>query len=165
MPVIECKKVTRRSDGIFRTIVGGSLEHVMLNNVAREANVYQLLKRAVPGVLDVHLPAFGCGFIAFLSVKADYVSEAKNALLIALSAHPVVKYAIVVDEDVNVRDERQVFWAVATRSGGDLDLVFAPRTYNHVMDPGSDNGFVHKLGIDATFPPEKRERYKRVKYE
>ncbi len=164
MPIVECKTVTRRSDGVFRTIVGGSLEHVMLNNVAREAAIYQILVRAVPGVLDVHLPASGCGFIAFLSVKEDYVHEAKNALLAALSAHPIVKYAIVVDEDIDVRDERQVLWALATRSGGDQDLVVAPRTYDHVMDPGSDNGFVNKLGIDATFPPEKKGRYRRVKY-
>jgi len=144
--------------------VGGSLEHVTLNNVARGAAIYESLKRAVPGVADIHLPAFGCGFIAFISVRRDYVREAKNALLTALSAHPIVKYAIVVDEDINVRDEREVLWALATRSGGDEDLVIVPRVFDHIMDPGSSNGFVTKLGIDATFPPEKWTLYRRVEY-
>jgi len=164
MPTFQVKKITMRSDAVFRTVIGASAEHLALNNVGREASLYDSLKRAVPGIVDVHLPPFGCGFIAFLSVRKEYVMMAKNALLAALSAHPVVKYAIIVDEDVNIHDEREVLWAMATRSGGDEDLVIVPRAFNHALDPASIGGFVTKLGIDATFPPDKRKLFKRVEY-
>jgi 2,5-furandicarboxylate decarboxylase 1 len=164
MPVIDVKRICRRTDAVFRTIIGGSMEHLMLNNLAREAVIYDSLRRSVPGIIDVHLPPYACGFIAFLSIKNEYVREAKNALLAALSAHPVVKYAIIVDEDVNIWDEREVLWALATRSGGDEDIIVIPKAFNHVMDPASEEGMVNKVGIDATFPPEKRKLYKKVKY-
>lgn len=164
MPIFKVKKVTMRSDAVFRTVIGASAEHLALNNVGREASLYESLKRAVPGIVDVHLPTFGCGFLAFLSVRKEYVVMAKNALLAALSAHPVIKYAIIVDEDVNIHDEREVLWAMATRSGGDEDLVIVPRAFNHTLDPASIGGFVTKLGIDATFPSDKRELFKRVEY-
>jgi 2,5-furandicarboxylate decarboxylase 1 len=164
MPIFQVKKVTMRSDAVFRTVIGASAEHLTLNNVGREASLYDSLKRAVPGVVDVHLPPFGCGFIAFVSIRKEYVMMAKNSLLAVLSAHPVVKYAIVVDEDVNIHDEREVLWAMATRSGGDDDLVIVPRAFNHGLDPGSNDGFVTKLGIDATFPADKKEIFKKVEY-
>ncbi len=164
MPVVEVARVYRKEDAFYRTIVGGSQEHLLLSNITREAFIYDSLKKAVPGVIDVYLPPFACGFIAILSIKRDSVKEARNALLSALSAHPVVKYAIVVDEDINIRDEREVLWALATRSGGDEDIIVVPKTFGHVADPASNGGMVNKVGIDATFPPEKREKYKRVEY-
>ena len=164
MPIVEVKKIVRRHDSVYRTIIGGSMEHIALNNVAREASIYDSLKRAVPGIVDIYLPPFGCGFIAFLSVRNEYVMMAKNALLTAMSAHPVVKYAVVVDEDVNIRDEREVLWAIATRSGGDDDLVVVRGAFNHALDPASLGGFVNKVGLDATFPPDKKALFKKVEY-
>jgi 2,5-furandicarboxylate decarboxylase 1 len=126
--------------------------------------MYDALKKAVPGVVDVYLPPFGCGFIPFLSVRKEYVMMAKNALLAAMSVHPVVKYAVVVDEDVNIRDEREVLWAIATRSGGDQDIIVVPAAFNHGLDPASLGGFVNKIGMDATFPPDKAKLFKKVEY-
>jgi len=164
MPMMQVKRIVRRSDAVYRTVIGGSMEHIALNNVGREATIYDALKKAVPGVVDVYLPPFGCGFIAFLSVRREYVMMAKNALLTAMSAHPVVKYAVVVDEDVNIRDEREVLWAIATRSGGDQDIIVVPAAFNHSLDPASLGGFVNKVGIDATFPPDKGKLFKKVEY-
>lgn len=164
MPIVKLKRISMRPDVIHRTIIGASKEHLMLNNVAREATIYESVRKAVPGVIDVHLPAFTSGFIAFISVKNDYVSMAKNALLSALSAHPVVKYAIVVDEDIDIHNEREVLWALATRSGGDEDVFLVPQAYGHVMDPAGVGGHVNKIGIDATFPPEKRKLFRKVEY-
>ena len=164
MPKIRVERIVKKPDAIYRTICGGSLEHVVLNNVSREAMIYDSLRRAVPGVKDVFLPPYGCGFVAILSIKEGSIREAKNALLAALSAHPIVKYAIVVDEDIDIRDEREVIRAMATRSGGDSDVIQIPKVFDHVLDPASENGFVYKLGIDATFPLEKRKKYRRVEF-
>jgi len=164
MPVVRAKKITARGDAVHRTIVGASKEHLTLNNVAREATIFESLKKAVPGVVDVHLPAFSGGFIAFVSVRNNYAMMARNALMSALSAHPVVKFAIVVDEDIDIHDEREVLWALATRSGGEEDVIVVPKAYGHVMDPAGVNGWVNKVGLDATFSPEKRRLYRKVEY-
>ena len=164
MPIVTVKGIVRRADGVYRTVIGGSMEHIALNNVGREASIYDSLKKAVPGIVDAYLPPFGCGFVAFLSVRKEYVMMAKNALLTAMSAHPVVKYAVVVDEDVNIRDEREVLWAIATRSGGDDDIVFVRGAFDHGLDPASVGGFVNKMGLDATFPPDKRKLFRKVEY-
>jgi len=164
MPVVKVSRISMRRNAVHRTIVGASKEHLTLNNVAREAIIYESVRKAVPGVVDVYLPAFAGGFIAFISVKYDYVAMAKNALLSALSAHPVVKCAVVVDEEVDIHDEREVLWAIATRSGGDEDVLLVPHAYGHVMDPAGEKGYVNKLGIDATFTAEKKKLYRKVEY-
>lgn len=70
---------------------------------------------------------------------------------------------IIVDEDIDVRNHRQVEWAVATRFQADRDLVVIPGIQGSVIDPSaSPNGSSCKIGIDATFSMQRISSFERI---
>jgi 2,5-furandicarboxylate decarboxylase 1 len=71
-------------------------------------------------------------------------------LLFGLDSY--VKFAVAVDEDVDVFNEEEVLWALATRFQADRDLFVVPRVFCNRLDPSSADGMAAKLGLDATAP-------------
>jgi UbiD family decarboxylase len=64
-----------------------------------------------------------------------------------------LKLVVVVDDDIDVFDETDVLWALATRMQADRDLVVVPASLGAILDPSaSADGLTAKLGIDATRP-------------
>ena len=124
-----------------------------------EGNIYAAVKRAVPQVQRVHCPVSGSGrFHAYVQIKKTHEGQPREAIMAALSSSSMVKHVIVVDEDIDVFDDRWVLWAVATRSQWDRDLVVVPNCFGAVLDPTTgERGLGTKGGIDATKPaPPKR---------
>ena len=84
------------------------------------------------------------------------------AMLAAFNSHINIKHVVVVDEDVNIFDPKDVEWAVATRVQGDEDIVVIPKARGMELDPSSNEGMCTKVGVDATkpvdVPPEHFER-------
>ena len=158
-------RVTHRRDAIFHTIVGGGNEHILLGAVPREASLLAQLRRQFPGIRDLHLSMGGVGrYVLYVRLKKRAEGEAKNVILAAFAAHYDIKQAIVVDEDVDIHNPREVEWAVATRSQADRDLVIVAGAQGSRLDPSSDNGVSAKFGIDATIPldaPE--EKFTRIR--
>jgi UbiD family decarboxylase len=78
--------------------------------------------------------------------------ESKNALLAAFAAHPSLKMAIVVDDDIDPTDAEAVEYAIATRFQADRDLIVIPNAKGSSLDPSSDQEklLTTKVGIDAT---------------
>src|SRR5580704_13890821 len=151
--VIQVDAVTHRSDAIFHTIVGGGMEHLVLGEVPREATLLDHLQRSFPSVRDVRLTRGGtCRY--HLAVKIDKKSqgEPKNVIMGAFGGHYDIKQVVVVDMDVNIDDETEIEWAVATRFQADRDLVIVSGAQGSKLDPSSDNGISAKMGIDATKP-------------
>jgi 2,5-furandicarboxylate decarboxylase 1 len=70
----------------------------------------------------------------------------------AFGGHYDIKQVVVVDMDVNIDDEREVEWAVATRFQADRDLVIVSGAQGSKLDPSSNDGISAKMGIDATKP-------------
>jgi 2,5-furandicarboxylate decarboxylase 1 len=70
----------------------------------------------------------------------------------AFGGHYDIKQVVVVDMDVNIDDETEIEWAVATRFQADRDLVIVSGAQGSKLDPSSDNGISAKMGIDATKP-------------
>ena len=70
----------------------------------------------------------------------------------ALTSSEMTKHVIVVDEDINIYDDRWVLWAVATRSQWDKDLVVIPGCRGAKLDPSIEGIVGTKGGIDATKP-------------
>ena len=85
---------------------------------------------------------------------------AKNLLMAAL-ADPWIKYAIVVDKDVNIDDANEVNWAILTRADLSEDLLIIRNSWGFVMDPirKSKVDPVTKIGIDATVDPLEKDRF------
>lgn len=152
-PILEITSVSYRTNPIYRTIVGASLEHVLLGNVVtREPSLYQTVKRMVPSLKAVHLTPQSGGFHAIISMRQMRQGEARMAMLAAFNSHINIKHVVVVDEDVNIFDPKDVEWAIATRVQGDEDIVMIPKARGMELDPSSDDGMCTKVGVDATRP-------------
>lgn len=165
-PIVEVTAVTHRDDPIFRTIAGSSMEHVFLGNVLpREPSLYEYVKHVVPTVRKVRLTPQSGGHHAIISIEQKNEGEARNAILAALTSHINIKHVVVVDDDVNIDDVRDVEWALATRFQGDQDIVVIPGAMGIASDPSSMNGVTAKVGLDATKPLNKPQgAFERVRY-
>ncbi|MBI4316870.1 MAG: UbiD family decarboxylase [Chloroflexi bacterium] len=123
-----------------------------------EANIYVAVKRAVPEVQRVYVPVSGSGrFHAYIQIRKTHDGQPREAIMAALSSSCWIKHVIVVDDDIDIYDDRWVLWAVATRSQWDRDLVVIPHCYGSSLDPTTgEQGLGTKGGIDATKPAPPR---------
>jgi 2,5-furandicarboxylate decarboxylase 1 len=146
-------RVTHRRDAIFHTIVGGANEHLLLGAIPREATLLGNLRRLFPNVLDVHLSMGGVGrYVLYVRLRKRQEGEAKNVIMGAFAGHYDIKHVVVVDEDVDIHNPREVEWAVATRAQADQDVVIVSNSQGSKLDPSSRDGVGAKMGIDATVP-------------
>lgn len=157
-PIVNYKAITCKKDPIFQTIYLGRhhVEGVFLRAAPHAADLFRAVQAVVPEVKDVYLTPGGCGrFHAVISIKKRVEGEGKLALGAVLSSRLAVKYAVVVDEDIDVHDLRDVEWAVATRSQFDTDSVYlgdAPGILDPSMISKRGKNLTAKFGLDATKP-------------
>ncbi|MBI2370039.1 MAG: UbiD family decarboxylase [Deltaproteobacteria bacterium] len=180
-PVFEVRAVTMRRDALYRHVQAtpSTVEHQALVSLPMEAHLWQRI-RDVDGFIDlkdIHVPPWGACFLVLIKFTPHLEEQAKSVLLAALSSsyvHP--KIAIALDDDIDLTDPRDVFWAVATRVDPSRDLIQVPHARIHPLDPSgrlvTAPGAGHqrvggKLGIDATKPPtcrpKDREEFERVR--
>lgn len=166
--VIQVDAVTHRKSPIYHTIVPAEMEHLLLGSIPREATILAHLQRSFSNVIDVHLSIGGVGrYHLFVKIRKTHEGQPKNVICAAFGAHYDIKQVVVVDDDVEVHDPRQVEWAVATRFQADRDLVIIQGAQGSVLDPsttvGQDfgpgvappahmQGLSAKMGLDATRP-------------
>jgi len=139
----------------FQSISSGlAHDHILPLGIFKEAEIRNAVKRAIPNLVAVHVPASGCGsFTAFVSIKQTRPGEAKHAIPIVLGADQNVKCVVIVDDDVDVFNESDVLWALATRMQADRDLVVVSGSLGSLLDPSAtEQGVTAKIGIDATRP-------------
>ncbi len=162
--VIEIDTITHRKNPIFHTILGGGIEHLLLGGVPREATIMAHLRRSFPGVRDVHLSRGGtCRYHLNIQFEKRFEGEGKNVIMGAFGAHYDIKHVVVVDPDVDIHDQAQVEWAIATRFQADRDLVVVSEAQGSRLDPSSRDGVSAKMGFDATVPLNSPAmKYKRI---
>jgi len=152
-PVLVVDRVYHRDDPVFHIIVGGLDEHFMFMGMPREPIIHQAVSRAVPRVKAVRLTEGGCAWLhGVVSIRKQHPGDAKNAIMAAFGAHTSMKQVIIVDEDIDVFDDRDVEWAIATRFQADRGLVVLEGVRGSSIDPSANDGITAKLGIDATRP-------------
>ncbi|MER5336989.1 UbiD family decarboxylase [Micromonospora sp. NPDC002717] len=163
-PVIELTAGWHSGAAVFQTILSGGREHFLLGGIPREAALLRMLRQAHPDVVAVRLPEAGsCRLHAVVSVRGGAAASAVNVLLATLGGASAVKYAVVVDDDVDIHDDEQVGWALATRVQADRDVVVIPRAAGSSLDPSAVGGVTAKLGIDATVPAGGHDRHARMR--
>jgi len=166
-PVFELDTVRYRDDALYHDILAGYAEHRLLMGIPVEAKIYNMVKSVVPTTKQVVLTDGGCNWLhAVISIRKRLEGEAKNAILAAFTAHPSLKLAIVVDDDIDVNDPKQVEYAIATRFQADKGLIVISNAKGSSLDPSSDQErlLTAKLGIDATASLLKsRERFEIAK--
>jgi UbiD family decarboxylase len=151
--VFVVKAITSRDKPIFHDIIPGySAEHLLLGRSAKEAHVHMRLKEMVPNLKALNFPKSGTHFHAYMSMKKTAEGQARHALMLLLGLDPYLKLVIAVDEDVNVFDEEEVLWALATRFQADTDMFTVPQVFCNRLDPSSRDGMCAKLALDATAP-------------
>jgi 2,5-furandicarboxylate decarboxylase 1 len=151
--VFVARAIVLRQGAWFHSIASGRApDHILPLGVLREAEIRNALRRVVPGVRAVHVPVSGgASFTAYVSIKRTRPGEAKHAISVVLGVDHYLKLVIIVDDDIDVFDESDVLWAMATRVQADRDLVVIGGSLGAILDPSaSPEGLTAKLGIDAT---------------
>jgi UbiD family decarboxylase len=149
--VLKVRAISHRRDAIFQDITVGHLDHLMLSTTPIEANLYRAVRAMVPTVKAVRVPA---PFTCYVSIEQRISGQGKNAILAVLGADLYMKRVVVVDHDVDIFNDRQVNWAIATRCQPDRDLVVVSNARGSDLDPSTkEDGNTAKWGVDATAKP------------
>jgi 2,5-furandicarboxylate decarboxylase 1 len=159
-PVIKVRAITLRKKAIYQDLLPFSPEHHLLLALGYEPAVLQIAQSRVPGAAAVHITPAGCGrFHAVISLKKEQEGEGKEVIQTVFGNTRDLKQVIVVDEDINPYDLKEVEWAVATRFQADRNLVVLPPSPGSPLDPSARDGMTSRMGIDATKPMGKTDAY------
>jgi len=151
-PVVAIDRIYHRDDPIFQVILPGANEHYLMMGMPREPVIQRAVGLAVPEVHAVRLTEGGCCWLhGVVSITKQKEGDAVNAIMAALGSHPSMKMVTVVDGDIDIFDDREVEWAVATRFQGHKGLVVIENARGSSLDPSADETTT-KVGMDATKP-------------
>jgi len=149
-PVITLTKMYHRRDPIYHAILPSGREHRLLMGVPYEPLIFRAVER-VARVRNVFLTDGGCCYLhAVVQIRKSEEGEAKNAIIAAFAAHSSLKLVVVVDDDIDLFNQNEVEYAVATRVRWNEDVVFIQGVKGSSLDPSAQNGLTTKIGIDAT---------------
>ncbi len=149
--VVKVKAVTHRAGALFQDITVAHLDHMLLSTIPMEANLYRAVRAMVPSVRAVRVPG---PFTCYVCIEQRLPGQATNAILAVLGADLYMKRVVVVDHDVDVFDDRQVNWALATRCQPDRDITVITHARGSDLDPSAkEDGYTAKWGVDATAKP------------
>jgi 2,5-furandicarboxylate decarboxylase 1 len=167
-PIFEVTAVTHRDRPLYQVINGYSLETTMLRKYVLETSLLKVLRASVPIVVDAEMTDGGLHrFHAVLQVRKStpqHEGLQRNAILAAFGALKDLDLVIAVDDDIDIRDARDVEYALATRMEASRDLFVIPDARGHEYVRVGRDGIRAKVGIDATVPLAERARYARCEF-
>ena len=155
-PVFTIERITLRKNPIYHsTYTGKPPDEPAMLAVALNEVFVPLLQKQYPEVVDFYLPPEGCSYrLATVSIRKQYPGHAKRVMFgiwSFLRQFMYTKFIIVVDDDVNIRDWKEVIWAMTTRVDAARDTLIAENTPIDYLDFASPvAGLGSKMGIDAT---------------
>ena len=155
-PVFTIERITSRRDPIYHSTYTGKPpdEPAVLGAALNEVFV-PLLRKQFPEIEDFYLPPEGCSYrLAVVSMKKQYPGHARRVMFgiwSTLRQFMYTKFIVVTDDDVNIRDWKEVIWALTTRVDAGRDVVIVENTPIDYLDFASPvAGLGAKMGIDAT---------------
>jgi 4-hydroxy-3-polyprenylbenzoate decarboxylase len=168
-PVMTVQRITMRRSPIYHsTYTGKPPDEPAMLGVALNEVFVPLLQKQFPEILDFYLPPEGCSYrLAVVSMKKQYPGHAKRVMFgiwSYLRQFMYTKFIVVCDDDIDVRDWKEVIWALTTRVDPARDSVVVERTPIDYLDFASPvSGLGSKMGIDATdkWPAETARRWGR----
>jgi len=168
-PVLTVERVTMRRSAIYHsTYTGKPPDEPAILGMALNELFVPLLAKQFPEIVDFYLPPEGCSYrLAVVSMRKQYAGHAKRVMFgiwSYLRQFMYTKFIIVCDDDIDVRNWKEVVWALATRVDPARDTLIAERTPIDYLDFASPvSGLGAKMGIDATnkWPGESERRWGR----
>ncbi len=155
-PVFTIERMTMRRDPIYHsTYTGKPPDEPAMLGVALNEVFVPLLQKQFTEIVDFYLPPEGCSYrLAVVSIRKAYPGHAKRVMFgiwSFLRQFMYTKFIIVVDDDVNIRDWKEVIWAMTTRIDATRDTVLVDNTPIDYLDFASPvAGLGSKMGLDAT---------------
>jgi len=169
-PVFTVERITLRRDPIYHsTYTGKPPDEPAVLGLALNELFIPLLQRQFPEIIDFYLPPEGCSYrMALVKIKKAYPGHARRVMMGVwshLRQFMYTKFIVVVDEDVDVRDWKEVVWAITTRMDPARDTLLAEHTPIDYLDFASPvSGLGSKMGLDATnkWPGETQREWGRT---
>jgi len=155
-PVFTIERITHRNNPIYHsTYTGRPPDEPAILGMALNEVFVPILQKQFPEIIDFYLPPEGCSYrMAVLSIKKQYAGHAKRVMLGVwsfLRQFLYTKFVIVTDDDINVRDWKDVIWAMTTRMDPARDTLIIENTPIDYLDFASPvSGLGSKMGFDAT---------------
>ncbi|MEO5574020.1 MAG: 4-hydroxy-3-polyprenylbenzoate decarboxylase [Gammaproteobacteria bacterium] len=155
-PVFTIERITHRDKPIYHsTYTGRPPDEPAVLGVALNEVFVPLLQRQFPEITDFYLPPEGCSYrLAVVSMKKQYPGHAKRVMFGVwsfLRQFMYTKFVIVTDDDINIRDWKDVIWAMTTRMDPARDCTIIENTPIDYLDFASPvAGLGSKIGMDAT---------------
>jgi UbiD family decarboxylase len=157
--VFEVARVVARRGAVFHGLVCGSLEDLRLLELSVATRTFQALLAAnLRGIIDVACVPFTMSTV--IQMEQLYEGHARQVLLTAIGAnHDWNKTVFAVDEDVDINDFKDVWWAYLTRGRADRRALVIPDVPGFYRDPMKD--YWGRLAIDATIPFGRKNEFVR----
>ena len=155
-PVFTLDCITHRESPIYHsTYTGRPPDEPAILGVALNEVFVPILQKQFPEITDFYLPPEGCSYrVACVSMNKQYPGHAKRVMFGVwsfLRQFMYTKFVIVTDDDVNVRDWKDVVWAITTRMDPARDITLVENTPIDYLDFASPKpGLGSKMGMDAT---------------
>ncbi|MBX9295851.1 4-hydroxy-3-polyprenylbenzoate decarboxylase [Chromobacterium vaccinii] len=155
-PVLTIDRITMRENPIYHsTYTGKPPDEPAILGVALNEVFVPILQKQFPEIVDFYLPPEGCSYrMAIVSIKKQYPGHAKRVMMGCwsfLRQFMYTKFIVVVDDDVNTRDWKEVIWAITTRMDPVRDTTLIDHTPIDYLDFASPiSGLGGKMGLDAT---------------
>jgi 4-hydroxy-3-polyprenylbenzoate decarboxylase len=155
-PVFTVEKITHRKNPIYHsTYTGKPIDEPAVLGVALNEVFVPLLQQQFPEIADFYLPPEACSYrMAIVSMKKQYPGHAKRVMMGVwsfLRQFMYTKFVIVVDDDIDVKNWKEVIWAISTRVDPTRDTTLIDNTPIDYLDFASPvSGLGSKMGIDAT---------------
>jgi 4-hydroxy-3-polyprenylbenzoate decarboxylase len=155
-PVLTIERITMRRDPVYHsTYTGKPPDEPAILGVALNEVFVPLLQKQFPEIADFYLPPEGCSYrLAVVALRKQYPGHAKRVMFGVwsfLRQFMYTKFIVVTDDDVDIRDWKEVIWALTTRVDPARDTLVAESTPIDYLDFASPvAGLGSKMGIDAT---------------
>ena len=159
-PVFHCTAITMRRDVLHHTLQHGSafvLDQTDSQNISAirvEAEAMKILKASGRDAVAAYMRHTSGGSNTLrVSIRQRSFGEARLAIAALFGGIARLKHIFVFDEDIDIRNDKQVEWALGTRFQADQDLMILEGIPGMSMDPslqGRRTGA--KSGFDCTKP-------------
>jgi len=179
-PIVEISCITHRRDAIYQALLPGGQEHKLLMGLPREPTIYAEVSKVCHCLNVLLTPGAGTWLHGVVQVQKRGADDGRRAIEAAFRGHPSMKHVVVVDEDTDIYDPRDVEWAIATRFQADRDLMILEHQPGSSLDPSATHApgektRTTKMGLDATIPwrkpngeprsEEERAAFHRIRYQ